>query len=98
MDRSEAEAIFGAGRERCVAVIVGLAGERERFAARCERLEERVARLEEQARGDSRNSSSPPSQDPPKTRAERRAEARAKAKLWSRRDGEKRKGGRPVRA
>lgn len=93
MDRSEAEAIFGAGRERCVDAIVELAGERERFAARCERLEERVARLEEQARGDSRNSSSPPSQDPPKTRAERRAEARRKAKLWSKRDGEKRKAG-----
>jgi len=93
MDRLEAEAIYGAGRERCVDVIVELAGERERFAARCERLEQRVARLEEQARGDSRNSSSPPSQDPPKTRAERRAEARRKAKLWSKREGEKRKAG-----
>jgi hypothetical protein len=65
MERSEAEAVYDAGRERCVDVIVGLAGERERFAARCERLEQRVARLEEQARGDSRNSSSPPSLDPP---------------------------------
>jgi hypothetical protein len=38
MDRSEALAIYGAGRERCVDVIVELAGEREQFAARCERL------------------------------------------------------------
>lgn len=93
VDRCEAEAIYGAGLERCVDVIVGLAGERELFAARCERLEQRVARLEGQARGDSRNSSSPPSQDQPKTRAERRAEARRKAKLWSMREGEKREAG-----
>ena len=43
-------------------------------------LEERLARLEAQARQDSRTSSKPPSSDPPKTRAQRRAEARAKAK------------------
>lgn len=46
VDLCEAEAIFGAGLERCVDVIVGLAGERELFAARCECLEQRVARLE----------------------------------------------------
>ncbi len=85
MERSEAEAIYDSGRERCVEVIVG-------FAARCGRLEERVARLEEQARKDSRNSSSPPSQDPPKTRAERRAQARAKAKAWAKREGERKPG------
>jgi hypothetical protein len=43
VERCEAEAIYDAGRERCVEVILG-------FAARCERLEERVARLEEQSR------------------------------------------------
>jgi transposase len=57
------------------------------------KLQERVARLEEQARRDSRNSSSPPSQDPPKSRAERRREAARKAKAWSKREGEKRKQG-----
>jgi transposase len=88
MDRAEAEAIYDAGRERCVGVIL-------QSATRCERLEERVARLEEQSRKDSRNSSSPPSQDSTKTRAERRAEARAKAKAWAKREGERKPGAQP---
>ena len=50
------------------------------LAAAVERLEERVRRLEDEARRDSRTSSRPPSQDPPKTRQQRREEARAKAK------------------
>jgi len=95
MDRVEAVAIYDAGRERCVEVILELAGSVERLTARGERLEERVARLEEQARKDSRNSSSPPSQDPPKTRAERRAEARARAKAWSKRERERKQGAQP---
>ncbi|MGO9247632.1 MAG: IS66 family transposase [Solirubrobacteraceae bacterium] len=88
VDRVEAEAIFDAGRERCVEVIL-------ESAARCGRLEERVARLEEQSRKDSRNSSSPPSQDAPKTRAERRAEARERAKAWAKREGERERGAQP---
>jgi transposase len=96
MDRSEAEAIYDSGRERCVGVILELAGAVERLGTRCEQLEDRVRRLEEQLRKDSRNSSAPPSQDPPKTRAERRAEARRRAKEWSKREGERRKpGGQP---
>jgi len=90
MDRAEAEAIYDAGREACVEFLVELSGRYERQVAV---LEERIRRLEEQARKDSRNSSSPPSQDPPKTRAERRAEARAKAKAWSKREGEGRQQG-----
>jgi transposase len=86
MDRAEAEAIYDSGREACVEFIVDLAG---RFAQH----EDRLKRLEEQARQDSRTSSKPPSQDPPKTRAQRRAEARAKAKELMRRDGERRKAG-----
>ena len=73
MDRAEAEAIYDAGREVCVQFIVDL-------AARVQQLEERLTRLEAQARQDSRTSSRPPSMDPPKSRAQRRAEARAKAK------------------
>ena len=89
MERAEAEAIYDTGREACVEFMLDL-------AARCGRLEERLGRLEEQTRKDSRNSSSPPSQDPPKTRAERRAEARKKAKAWAKREGEKRRqGGQP---
>jgi len=90
MDRSEAEAIYDAGREACVEFLVELSTRYERQVAQ---LEERIRRLEEQLRRDSRNSSSPPSQDPPKTRAERRAEARRRAKEWSKREGEERNQG-----
>ena len=86
MDRAEEEAIYDAGREVCVEFILEL-------AARVERHEERLARLEAHARQDSRTSSRPPSSDPPKTRAERRAEARAKARELMRREGEQRKAG-----
>jgi transposase len=86
MDRVEAEAIYDAGREACVQFIVDL-------AARVQQLEERLTRMEAQARQDSLTSSKPPSQDPPKTRAQRRAESRAKAKELMRREGERRKAG-----
>jgi hypothetical protein len=76
MDRSEAEAVYDSGREACVEFILELAGWVEQH-------EDRLRRLEVQARQDSRTSSTPPSMDPPKTRAQRRAEARAKAKLRS---------------
>ena len=89
MDRAEAEAIYDSGREACVQFIVDLAG---RFAQH----EDRLKRLEERARQDSRTSSKPPSADPPKTRAQRRADARAKAKELMRREGERRSaGGQP---
>ncbi|MGZ6589417.1 MAG: IS66 family transposase, partial [Solirubrobacteraceae bacterium] len=89
MDRAEAEAIYDAGREVCVEFILEL-------AARVEQHEDRLRRLEEQARQDSRTSSKPPSTDPPRSRAQRRAEARAKAKELMRSEGERRKaGGQP---
>jgi transposase len=89
MDRAEAEAIYDSGRGVCVEFILEL-------AAKVEQFEDRLRRLEGQARQDSRTSSRPPSQDPPKTRAERRAEARAKAKELMRREAEQRKaGGQP---
>jgi transposase len=86
MDRAQAEAIYDSGREACVEFILELAG-------RVEQHEERLRRLEEQARQDSRTSSRPPSADPPKTRAQRRAEARAKAKELMRGERERRKPG-----
>jgi len=58
MEPAEAEAIYDAGRERCVDFILVL-------EARYERLEARVEKLEEQLRRSSHNSSLPPSQDPP---------------------------------
>ena len=86
MERSEAEAVYDAGREVCVQFILDL-------AARVQQLEERLTRLEAQSRQDSRTSGQPPSSDPPKTRAQRRAEARAKAKELMRREGEQRRAG-----
>ena len=89
MERAEAEAIYDAGRDVCVQFILDL-------VARVEQLEERLRRLEAQARQDSRTSSKPPSQDPPKTRQQRRAEARAKAKELLDKGGVARKaGGQP---
>lgn len=102
MERAEAEAIYDAGREHCVEVLLELAarceelaGRCEELTARCERLDERVRRLEEQTRSSSRNSSKPPSQDPPKTRQQRRAEARAKAKELLDGEGGRQAGGQP---
>ena len=80
MDRSELEAIYDDGRERCVGFMAELVASVELLTAGSRQLEDRVRRLEAQARQDSRTSSKPPSQDPPKTRQQRRAEARAKAK------------------
>jgi transposase len=84
MDRAQAEAIYDSGREACVEFMLELAGRVEQHADRLRRLEERV-------RQDSRTSSKPPSSDPPKTRQQRRAEARAKAKELVR--GERKAGG-----
>jgi transposase len=89
MDRAEAEAIYDSGRESCVQLIVDL-------TVRVRELEERLGRLEAQARQDSRTSSTPPSSDPPMSRAQRRAQARAKAKELMRKEGERRaQGGQP---
>jgi transposase len=92
MERSEAEVVYDAGREACVGFLLELTGRFEREVAR---LQERIKRLEEQARKDSSNSSSPPSQDPPASRAERRAAAREKAKQWAKRQGERKPGAQP---
>jgi len=90
MDRAEAEAVYDAGRDACVDFLLELTSG---YDAQIARLEERIRRLEEQARRDSRTSSKPPSSDPPKTRQQRRAEARAKAKELLR--GERKAGGQP---
>jgi len=93
VERAEAEAVYDSGRERCVEFILELARGFERLTVESARLEERVRRLEEQTRSDSRNSSVAPSADPPKTRQQRRAEARAKAKELLARGGGARKAG-----
>jgi transposase len=58
VERSEAEAIYDAGREAVVEVLV-------RMDRRIQQLEARVEKLERQLQRNSRNSSSPPSSDPP---------------------------------
>jgi transposase len=59
VERSDAEAIFGAGREVVVEVLL-------RMDAQIQALTERVAQLERRLARNSRNSSQPPSQDRPK--------------------------------
>jgi transposase len=97
VERAEAEAVYDAGRERCVEVLLELAASVERLTAQTGLLEERVRRLEEQSGQSSRTGSKPPSSDPPKTRQQRRAEARAKAKELFARDAERKRraGGQP---
>ena len=58
MDRSEAEAIYDAGREVVVEVLLAM-------DRRIQQLEARVEKLERQLAKSSRNSSLPPSSDPP---------------------------------
>jgi transposase len=58
MERSEAEAIYDAGREGVVEVLL-------RMDRRIQQLEARVERLERELKKSSRNSSRPPSSDPP---------------------------------
>jgi transposase len=59
VERSEGEAIYGAGREAVVEVLL-------RMDRRIQQLETRVEKLERQLKRDSRNSSAPPSSDPPR--------------------------------
>lgn len=89
VERSEAEAIYDSGRDRCVEFLM-------RLAVGQARLEERLGVLEQKTSASSRTSSRPPSTDAPKTRQQRRAEAREKAKELAREAGKQRKaGGQP---
>jgi transposase len=90
MERSEAEAIYDAGREACVAFLMGLVDQQSR-------AEKRLRALEQKASASSRTSSQAPSADAPKTRQQRRAEAREKAKGLARKAGKQKRepGGQP---
>lgn len=68
VERAEAEAVYDAGREACVELLVELTARYERQIVR---LEARVERLEERLRENSSNSSRPPSADPPASRPQR---------------------------
>ena len=78
MERSEAEAIYGQGREAVVRVLLALSAQNERLAsqvqalsARVARQDERIAQLERRLNRNSRNSSTPPSVDPPSRKPKR---------------------------
>jgi transposase len=72
VERCEAEAIYGEGRDAVVSVLLALSVQNERLqaqvntlTARVARQDERIATLERQLGRSSRNSSQPPSADPP---------------------------------
>jgi transposase len=70
VERAEAEAIYDAGREVVVEVLLGMDRQIWRLMARVERLERELAK-------DSRDSSWPPSSDPPGEKPKRREEGRS---------------------
>jgi transposase len=65
VERSEAEAIYAAGREPVVDALLALSARLEAQDAQLTALAERVEELEQRLKRDSRTSSLPPSHDPP---------------------------------
>jgi transposase len=65
MDRSEAEAVYDAGRKVVVEVLLRMDEQIRRLEQRVARQDERIAELERRLKRSSRNSSAPPSSDPP---------------------------------
>jgi transposase len=65
VDRAEAEAIYDAGREVVVEVLLRMDAQIRRLEERVARQDERIAELERKLHRSSRNSSAPPSSDPP---------------------------------
>ena len=70
MERAEAEAIYDAGREVVVEVLLRMDRQIGQLTARVERLERELAK-------NSRNSSRPPSSDPPRTSRPARSKGRS---------------------
>jgi transposase len=65
VDRVEAEAIYDAGREAVVEVLLRMDAQIRRLEGRVARQDERIAQLERRLNRSSRNSSKPPSADSP---------------------------------
>lgn len=81
VERAGAEAIYDAGRDSCVEVLLSLAAAVEALQGQVAVLTSRVEELEARLRENSRNSSRPPSSDglakpPPKPRSRRRRSGR----------------------
>lgn len=71
MDRVEAEAIYDAGREAVVEVLLRMDAQIQALTERVARQDERIAQLERRLGRSSRNSSQPPSSDSPSMPARR---------------------------
>jgi transposase len=65
VERVEAEAIYDAGREAVVEVLLRMDRQIQQLTERVARQDERIAQLERRLNRSSRNSSIPPSADPP---------------------------------
>jgi hypothetical protein len=65
VERAEAEAIYAAGREAVVEVLLAMDRRIVQLEACVARQDERIAQLERRLNRSSRNSSTPPSADPP---------------------------------
>ena len=65
MDRVEAEAIYDAGREAVVEVLLAMDRRIEQLESHVARQDERIAKLERRLNRSSKNSSQPPSADGP---------------------------------
>lgn len=65
MDRAEAEAIYDAGREAVVEVLLAMDRRIEQLESHVARQDERIAKLERRLNRSSKNSSQPPSADGP---------------------------------
>jgi transposase len=67
VERAEAEAIYDAGREAVVEVLLRMDRQIQQLTERVARQDERIAQLERRLNRSSRNSSKPPSADSPAT-------------------------------
>jgi transposase len=67
VERAEAEAIYGQGKDVVVAVLLRMDEQIQRLEKRVAEQDERIGQLERRLSRSSRNSSQPPSVDPPST-------------------------------
>jgi Family of unknown function (DUF6444) len=65
VEREEAEAIYDAGRETVVAVLLRMDEQIQQLSEQVAKQGEQIAELQRRLSRNSQNSSTPPSQDPP---------------------------------
>ena len=79
MERAEAEAIYDAGRETVVAVLLRMDEQIQQLTKQVAKQGEQIAELQRRLNRNSRNSSTPPSQDPPGAPERRRPDPSERA-------------------